>query len=62
MAVKLSPFFSTMAHMARRLDNAGAAALVLFNRFYQPAVDLETREGWPNVLLSVSHELRRPVR
>jgi len=44
VAVKLGPYFSNMANMARRLDNAGADALVLFNRFYQPDINLETLE------------------
>ena len=61
VAVKLSPFFSNMANMAKRLDEAGANALVLFNRFYQPDIDLETLEIHPNVLLSTQHELRLPL-
>jgi dihydroorotate dehydrogenase (fumarate) len=61
VAVKLSPFFSNMANMAKRLDEAGANALVLFNRFYQPDVDLDTLEIQPNVLLSTQHELRLPL-
>jgi dihydroorotate dehydrogenase (fumarate) len=62
VAVKLSPFFSNMALMARRLDEAGANGLVLFNRFYQPDMDLETLEVWPHVLLSAPPELRLPLR
>ena len=50
VAVKVSPFFSNFANMAKRLDKAGADALVLFNRFYQPDIDLETLEVAPNVL------------
>jgi dihydroorotate dehydrogenase (fumarate) len=61
VAVKLSPFFSNMANMAKRLDEAGANALVLFNRFYQPDIDLENLEIQPNVLLSTQHELRLPL-
>jgi dihydroorotate dehydrogenase (fumarate) len=57
VAVKLGPYFSSMANMARRLDAAGADALVLFNRFYQPDFDLESQEVVPNLLLSNSHEL-----
>jgi dihydroorotate dehydrogenase (fumarate) len=57
LAVKLGPYFSSMANMARKLDNAGADALVLFNRFYQPDYDLETLEVVPNLVLSNSHEL-----
>src|SRR5947209_17176336 len=52
VAVKLTPFFSSMANMAKRFDEAGAAALVLFNRFYQPDINLEDLEIQPNVLLS----------
>ncbi len=57
VAVKLGPYFSAMAHMARRLDGAGADALVLFNRFYQPDLDLEKLEAVPSLTLSSSHEL-----
>jgi dihydroorotate dehydrogenase (fumarate) len=62
VAMKLSPYFSSMAGMARRLDEAGADALVLFNRFYQPDVDLEALEIRPNVLLSTPQALRLPLR
>ncbi len=62
VAVKLSPYFSNMANMARRLDNAGADALVLFNRFYQPDINLETLEIEPHVLLSTPQALRLPLR
>jgi dihydroorotate dehydrogenase (fumarate) len=58
VAVKLGPFFTAFAHMAKRLDEAGADALVLFNRFYQPDFDLETLEVVPNLVLSDSSELR----
>lgn len=61
VAVKLSPFFSNMANMAKRLDTAGADALVLFNRFYQPDIDLEELEIRPNVLLSTPQALRLPL-
>ena len=61
VAVKLSPFFSNMSAMARRLDDAGADALVLFNRFYQPDIDLEELEIRPNVLLSTPQALRLPL-
>jgi dihydroorotate dehydrogenase (fumarate) len=57
VAVKISAYFSSLAHMAKRLDQAGADALVLFNRFYQPDFDLENLEVVPNLLLSTSHEL-----
>jgi dihydroorotate dehydrogenase (fumarate) len=61
VAIKLSPFFSNMANMAHRLDEAGADALVLFNRFYQPDIDLEELEIRPNVLLSTPQALRLPL-
>src|ERR1044071_3172725 len=57
VAVKLGPYFSSMGNMAKRLDAAGADALVLFNRFYQPDFDLEALEVVPNLILSNSHEL-----
>lgn len=62
VAVKLSPYYSSMANMARRLDDAGADALVLFNRFYQPDIDLESLDVLPNVLLSQPQALRLPLR
>ncbi len=62
VAVKLSPYFSALANMAQRLDQAGANGLVLFNRFYQPDIDLENLEIMPNVLLSNPHEMRLPLR
>jgi dihydroorotate dehydrogenase (fumarate) len=62
VAMKLSPFFSAMASMAIRLDRAGADALVLFNRFYQPDIDLETLEVVPNLVLSTPHAMRLPLR
>jgi dihydroorotate dehydrogenase (fumarate) len=57
VAVKLGPYFSAIPNMARQLDAAGADALVLFNRFYQPDFDLESLEVVPNLVLSDSHEL-----
>ncbi|MGO9450144.1 MAG: dihydroorotate dehydrogenase-like protein [Candidatus Binataceae bacterium] len=57
VAVKLSPFFSAPANMAKRLDGAGANALVLFNRFYQPDLDLELLEVTPSLTLSRPEEL-----
>jgi len=57
VAVKLSAYFSSLPHMARRLDEAGANALVLFNRFYQPDFDLEELEVVPNLIASTPHEL-----
>lgn len=62
VAVKLSPFFSSFANMAKRLDLAGANGLVLFNRFYQPDVNLETLEIEPNILLSTPMAMRLPLR
>jgi len=61
VAVKLSPFFTNMAGMAKRLDEKGADALVLFNRLYQPDIDLENLEIRPNVLLSTPQDLRLPL-
>jgi dihydroorotate dehydrogenase (fumarate) len=61
VALKLSPYFSSTAYMAKCLDEAGADALVLFNRFYQPDIDLETLEVGPRVLLSTPQDLRLPM-
>jgi dihydroorotate dehydrogenase (fumarate) len=61
VAVKVSPFFSNMANMAKRLDEAGANGLVLFNRFYQPDINLDELEIQPNVLLSTPQALRLPL-
>ncbi|MCV7151319.1 dihydroorotate dehydrogenase-like protein [Mycolicibacterium pyrenivorans] len=61
VAVKLSPFFSATADMARRLDLAGANGLVLFNRFLQPDIDTETLAVAPGVLLSRAAEARLPM-
>ena len=61
VAVKLSPFFSSFANMAKRLDAVGANGLVLFNRFYQPDIDLEELELRPNVLLSTPQASRLPL-
>ena len=62
VAMKLSPYFSNMANMGKKLANAGADALVLFNRFYQPDIDLDALEVKPNVLLSSSSAMRLPMR
>ena len=62
IAVKLAPFFSNIPFMARRLVEAGAQGLVLFNRFYQPDIDLDRLEVTPSVSLSTSAELRLPLR
>jgi dihydroorotate dehydrogenase (fumarate) len=62
VAVKLSPFFTNFANMAKRLDEAGANGLVLFNRFYQPDIELESLEVQPNILLSTPMAMRVPLR
>jgi dihydroorotate dehydrogenase (fumarate) len=62
VAIKLSPFFSNLANLAKRLDGAGANGLVLFNRFYQPDIHLETLEVEPNILLSTPMAMRLPLR
>jgi dihydroorotate dehydrogenase (fumarate) len=62
IAVKLSPFFTALPNFARRLGEAGADGLVLFNRFYQPDFDLEELEVVPNLVLSNSNEMRLPLR
>lgn len=62
VAYKISPFFTSMSAMAKRFDAAGADALVLFNRFYQPDIDLEELEVVPNLILSTSHSMRLPLR
>jgi dihydroorotate dehydrogenase (fumarate) len=62
VAVKLSPFFTNLSRFARRLDQNGANALVLFNRFYQPDIELETLEVSPNLLLSTPMAMRLPMR
>jgi dihydroorotate dehydrogenase (fumarate) len=61
VALKLSPFFSAMGHMAQRLDQAGADALVLFNRFYQPDIDINGLEVAPVLQLSSASEIRLPL-
>jgi len=62
VAMKLSPYFSALANMAKQLDKAGASGLVLFNRFYQPDLDIENLEVLPHLVLSTSSELRIPLR
>jgi dihydroorotate dehydrogenase (fumarate) len=62
VAVKLSPFHSSLANLAGRLEVAGAQALVLFNRFYQPDIDVETLEVVPRLVLSDSSELLLRLR
>lgn len=62
LAVKLSPYYSALPAFAKRLSNAGADGLVLFNRFYQPDIDTETLEVIPSLNLSDSYDLRLPLR
>ncbi|RMF07775.1 MAG: dihydroorotate dehydrogenase-like protein [Candidatus Neomarinimicrobiota bacterium] len=62
VAVKLGPFFSALPSFAARLEREGADGLVLFNRFYQPDIDLETLEVIPGLNLSTSAEVRLPLR
>jgi dihydroorotate dehydrogenase (fumarate) len=62
VAVKMSPYYSSLAHVARSFATAGAAGLVCFNRFYQPDLDVDTREVIPRVELSSPWELRLPLR
>jgi len=62
LALKIGPYFTSLPNMARRFADAGADALVVFNRFYQPDIDLETLEVIPDLHLSSSAELRLPLR
>ncbi len=62
LAVKIGPFFSSMGNMARRIVEAGADGLVLFNRFYQPNIDLDDLEVVPDLVLSTQSELLLPLR
>jgi dihydroorotate dehydrogenase (fumarate) len=62
LAVKLSPFYTALPNFTRRLTEAGANGLVLFNRFYQPDFDLEELDVVPHLVLSNSHEMRLPLR
>jgi dihydroorotate dehydrogenase (fumarate) len=62
VAVKLSPFFTNFGNVAKQLVDAGANGLVLFNRFYQPDIDLETLEVTPNILFSTPMAMRLPLR
>lgn len=62
LAVKLSPYYSSMANFALRLVDAGADGLVLFNRFYQPDIDLDLLDVVPKLELSHPWELRLPLR
>jgi dihydroorotate dehydrogenase (fumarate) len=62
VAVKVSPFFSSLPHLAQQLDGLGADGLVLFNRFYQPDIDPEALEAVPRLNLSTSSDLLLRVR
>ena len=62
LAVKLSPYYSSFAHFAAAAVDAGADGLVVFNRFYQPDLDLETLDVVPRLELSSPGELRLPLR
>jgi dihydroorotate dehydrogenase (fumarate) len=62
VAVKLSPFFTNFANIAKRFADNGANGLVLFNRFYQPDIDLEMLEVTPNVFYSTPMAMRLPMR
>jgi dihydroorotate dehydrogenase (fumarate) len=62
VAVKLSPYLSATANMAHKLEQAGADALVLFNRFYQPDIDIANLEASPTLELSRSYDGRLPLR
>jgi len=62
LAVKIGPYFSSTANMAARLVESGADALVLFNRFYQPDIDLEELRVVPDLQLSQPDDLRLPMR
>ncbi|MBN1260161.1 MAG: dihydroorotate dehydrogenase-like protein [Anaerolineae bacterium] len=62
VTVKLSPYFSAMANMAKRLEAAGADGLALFNRFYQPDIDVKALETRRRLALSTSEEIRLPLR
>lgn len=61
IALKLSPYFSNLAHMAQRFCQAGAAGLVLFNRFYEPDIDIESLTVQPNLTLSSPADMRLPL-
>ena len=62
LAVKLGPYYSNMANMAWRIERAGADALVLFNRFYQPDVNLESKAVTSRIFLSTPQAMRLPLR
>ncbi|MGE9292332.1 MAG: dihydroorotate dehydrogenase-like protein, partial [Puniceicoccales bacterium] len=62
LAVKLSPFFSSLPHFVKQIEEKGANAVVLFNRFYQPDIDIENLEAVPSLKLSDSSELLLRLR
>ncbi len=62
VAVKVGPFFTAFANMAKRLEEAGADGLVIFNRFYQPDIDIEALDVVHDLEFSNSYELRLPLR
>ncbi len=62
VAMKIGPYFTSFSHMARRLSDAGADGLVLFNRFYQPDINLDRLEIVPNLMFSSAFEMRQPLR
>jgi dihydroorotate dehydrogenase (fumarate) len=62
IAVKMHPFFTSVGWMSSQLDKCGANGLVMFNRFYQPDINLETLEVEPNVILSTPFAMRLPLR
>jgi dihydroorotate dehydrogenase (fumarate) len=62
IAVKLGPYFTSLPHLVRRIEKSGASGLVLFNRFYQPDLDLESLRATPALVLSTSADLRLPLR
>ncbi|MGB7250234.1 MAG: dihydroorotate dehydrogenase-like protein [Phormidesmis sp.] len=62
VAVKISPYFTNLANLTKRLANTGVDGLVLFNRFYQPDINIETLEVTPHVLLSSPQDMRLPLR
>jgi dihydroorotate dehydrogenase (fumarate) len=62
LAVKLGPYFTSMPGLLTRVSEAGADAVVLFNRYLEPDIDLETLQVEPNLVLSSRHELRLALR
>jgi len=62
LAIKLSPFFTSLPNFAKKAVDAGAKGIVLFNRFYQPDIDLENLEAKPNLVLSTNWVMRLPLR